>query len=84
MADALWERFARHSTTALAARNMLRDAESSPARNASRIGNTPWNAYAYNIDFRTGGYSTIDIKLRPAFSLGDFLAVNLAATNVLL
>ena len=53
-ADALWERFSRHPATAAAARNMLQHAESSPARNASRIGGTPWNAYAFNIDFRTG------------------------------
>ena len=53
-ADALWDRFSSHRETAAAAEDMLRQAESSPARKASRIGSTPWNAYAFNIDFRTG------------------------------
>ena len=47
-ANMLWDLLAANSTTAGAARRMLAHAQRNPARQASCIGRTAWNAYAYN------------------------------------
>ena len=40
--------------TADAARRMLASMEASPGVTGSALGGTGWNAYSFNLDYRTG------------------------------
>jgi hypothetical protein len=59
-ANILWDAMAGHAATAAPAQRMLAHILSTPSRAASRLGRTAWNAYSYNIDYRTG------VGIRPA------------------
>lgn len=53
-AEILWDQFARHPPTAAAAARMLSHLRGDPVRAASALGRTGWNAYSFNVDYRTG------------------------------
>lgn len=52
-AEGLWKLFSKHSATQAAARRMVQNTQEGEVC----LGCTPWNAYSFNIDFRTGAYS---------------------------
>lgn len=53
-AEEVWNSFAEAPTTAAAAERMMHNVSRTPAGLHSRLGNTAWNAYSFNIDYRTG------------------------------
>ena len=53
-AEALWDVFAAHPATAAAAGRMLQRAGQCPVMTAAALGRTAWNAYSFNLDYRTG------------------------------
>ncbi|BDA46570.1 hypothetical protein COCOBI_09-0220 [Coccomyxa sp. Obi] len=53
-AEALWDVFAAHPTTADAAARMAQRSASCPVQAAAALGRTAWNAYSFNLDYRTG------------------------------
>jgi hypothetical protein len=53
-AEQLWDAFAAHAATAAAAARMLAGMAASPGMAASALGRTGWNAYSFNLDYRTG------------------------------
>jgi len=58
-AEEVWDVFAAGSSTAAAAQRMLHSICQTPSGSASRLGRTAWNAYSFNIDYRTGAHGTI-------------------------
>ena len=56
-AELIWDAFAGHASTAAAAAAMLSRLETSPVVAASALGRTAWNAYSFNLDYRTGAHS---------------------------
>ena len=52
--EILWDQFAAHAPTKAAAARMLAHAHSCPIQSASCLGRTPFNAYSFNINYRTG------------------------------
>ena len=56
-AEALWDVFAAHPATAGAAARMLERRAQCPLQAATALGRTAWNAYSFNLDYRTGEYS---------------------------
>lgn len=55
-AEAVWNTFAAGATTAAAAQRMMHNICEAPSELDSRLGATAWNAYSFNIDYRTGGH----------------------------
>lgn len=53
-AEALWDVFAQHPATAAAAARMQQRMEACPRQSAAALGRTAWNAYSFNLDYRTG------------------------------
>lgn len=53
-AEALWEVFAAHPATAGAAARMQQCKNLCPLQAATALGRTAWNAYSFNLDYRTG------------------------------
>ena len=53
-AELIWDAFAGHASTAPAAAAMLGRLGASPVLAASALGRTAWNAYSFNLDYRTG------------------------------
>lgn len=53
-AELAWDQLAAHPATAAAARRMTVHIEATPARAAARLGRSAWNAYSFNVDYRTG------------------------------
>lgn len=53
-AEEVWQVFAAAPSTAAAAERMLQNVKSGPLLSGSCLGNTAWNAYSFNIDYRTG------------------------------
>ena len=53
-AEALWDIFAAHTATAEAAARMLQRKVLCPLQAATALGRTAWNAYSFNLDYRTG------------------------------
>jgi len=54
-AEAVWNTFAAGAATADAAQRMMHNICEAPSGLDSRLGTTAWNAYSFNIDYRTGG-----------------------------
>ncbi len=54
-AEAVWNTFAAGAATAAAAQRMMHNISEAPSGLDSRLGATAWNAYSFNIDYRTGG-----------------------------
>ncbi len=55
-AEAVWNIFAAGAATAAAAQRMMQNICEAPSGLDSRLGATAWNAYSFNIDYRTGGH----------------------------
>ena len=53
-AELAWDQLAAHPATAAAAQRMTVHIEATPARAAARLGRSAWNAYSFNVDYRTG------------------------------
>jgi len=53
-AEHAWDLMAAHPATASAAARMAAHIEATPARAAARLGRSAWNAYSFNVDYRTG------------------------------
>ena len=53
-AEVVWHVFAAGSNTAAAAERMLQNVKSNSLGSGSCLGDTAWNAYSLNIDYRTG------------------------------
>lgn len=53
-AEQAWAAFAAHPATADAARRMLAGMAASPGMAGTALGSTGWNAYSFNLDYRTG------------------------------
>ncbi|DBA75057.1 TPA: hypothetical protein ACH3X1_010392 [Trebouxia sp. C0004] len=55
-AEAVWNTFAAGAATAAAAQRMMHNICEAPSGLDSRLGATAWNAYSFNIDYRTGSH----------------------------
>lgn len=53
-AEQAWDLLAGHPATAAAAGRMATQVAATPARAAARLGRSGWNAYSFNVDYRTG------------------------------
>lgn len=53
-AEQAWDLLASHPATAAAAGRMAAQVAATPARAAARLGRSGWNAYSFNVDYRTG------------------------------
>lgn len=53
-AEVVWQVFAAGPSTAAAAERMLQNVRSSSLGPGSGLGHTAWNAYSFNINYRTG------------------------------
>ena len=53
-AELVWQVLASGPATQAVAQRMMQNITRSACGDASRLGNTAWNAYSFNIDYRTG------------------------------
>lgn len=60
-AEDVWDMFAANSSTAAAAQRMMDNTCHTTSGLASRLGSTAWNAYSFNIDYRTGVSGGTDV-----------------------
>ncbi|KAK9814732.1 hypothetical protein WJX72_010670 [[Myrmecia] bisecta] len=74
-ANLIWGLLEGHAATAGAAARMMRYIQSSPLRTASQLGTSGWNAYSFNVDYRTGRH--IDGKNTP----GSYSALVICETG---
>ncbi|CAL8471179.1 g10721 [Coccomyxa elongata] len=75
-AEALWDMFAAHPATADAAARMAQRSSACPVHAAAALGRTAWNAYSFNLDYRTGKH--LDGKNMP----GSYSALVVLETGV--
>lgn len=59
-AEMLWDDFAAAKGTQAAAERMLHLAKGNSLAASSCLGRTAWNAYSFNIDYRTGRLTSKD------------------------